>query len=193
VAVILYLKGPRSKLETRFDLEIEKADGSKLLKSASAAPGDIEADAIAFVMSNQFRDELSEKERTAMLGQNLGYGLASGLITGPLSETLRRSTRGSIQSLDVIYYGGGQFGEGTDIRLTGQLGDAIYRIGGRVFGEGGIDRSNVIVELPLSAVLNSPKLRNLVLTLERRADDTGNLGNLYRTSSGAKILYRFTF
>lgn len=193
VAVILYLKGPRSKLETRFDIEVEKPDGSKVLRSASATPGDVEADAIAFVMSNQFRDELTEQQRTELLGQNLGYGLASGLITGPLSETLRRSTKGSIQSLDVIYYGGSQFGEGTDIRVAGQLGDAIYRIGGRVFGEGGIDRSNVIVELPLSAVLNSPTLRNLILTFERRADDVGNLGSLYRTSTGAKILYRFTF
>jgi hypothetical protein len=193
VAVILYLKGPRSKLETRFDIEIEKPDGSKVLRSSTATPGDIEADAIAFIMSNQFRDELTEQERTTLLGQNLGYGLASGLITGPLSETLRRSTKGSIQSLDVVYYGGSQFGEGTDIRVAGQLGDAIYRIGGRVFGEGGIDRSNVIVELPLSAVLNSPTLRNLILTFERRADDTGNFGNLYRTSTGAKILYRFTF
>ncbi len=189
VAVILYLKGPRSKLETRFEVEVEKPDGTKKLKNE----GDMEADAIAFIMSNQFRDELTEQQRTQMLGQGLGYGLASGLITGPLSETLRRSTKGSIQSLDVIYYGGGQLGEGTDIRVTGQLGDAIYRIGGRVFGEGGFDRSNVVVEVPMSWVLNSPRLRNLILTLERRADDTGNLGNLYRTSNGAKILYRFTF
>ncbi|MEK6649578.1 MAG: translocation/assembly module TamB domain-containing protein [Bacteroidota bacterium] len=186
VAVILYLRGPRSKLETRFEVEVQRADGSKELRK-----GDVEADAIAFIMSNQFRDELTEQQRSAQLGVDLGYGLASGLVTGPLSETLRRTTEGSIQSLDVIYYGGGQFASGTDIRVTGQLGDAIYRIGGRVFD--GIDKSNIVVEVPMSWVVNSPKLRNLILTLERRADGISSLDYQRRASNGAKVLYRFTF
>lgn len=191
VGVILYLKGPRSKLETRFDIELEKPDGSKVLRSSTSTPGDIEADAIAFIMSNQFRDELTEQQRTELLGQNLGYGLASGLITGPLSETLRRSTKGSIQSLDVVYYGGADAKSGTDVRVTGQLGELIYRVGGRIFDD--IQRSNIVVEVPMSWLMNAPKLRNLILTLERRADETGTLGNYDRASNGAKILYRFTF
>ena len=93
--------------------------------------------------------------------------------------------------MDVIYYGGGQFASGTDIRVTGQLGDAIYRIGGRVFD--GIDKSNIVVEVPMSWVVNSPKLRNLILTLERRADGISSLDYQRRASNGAKVLYRFTF
>lgn len=189
VAVILYLKGPRSKLETRFDVEVEQSDGSKVIRRGDV-DADVEADAIAFIMSNKFRDELTEQQQTTALGQNLGYGLASGLVTGPLSETLRRTTKGSIQSLDVIYYGGGEVLTGTDIRLSGQLGDAIYRVGGRVFES--LGNSNIVVEVPMSWVMNSPKLRNLILTLERKADD--NRGLVERsTSTGARLLYRFTF
>jgi hypothetical protein len=185
VAVILYLKGPRSKLETRFEVEVEQPDGSKIMRR-----DDVEADAIAFIMSNQFRDELTEQARTVALGQNLGYGLASGLVTGPLSETLRRTTKGSIQSLDVIYYGGGQSSSGTDIRLTGQFGDAIYRVGGRVSDVNG--NSNIVVEVPMSWVMNSPSLRNLILTLERRTDDNRGLVE-GSTTKGGKKLYKFTF
>ena len=91
----------------------------------------------------------------------------------------------------MIYYGGGQFTAGTDIRLTGQFGDAIYRVGGRVFD--GIDKSNIVVEVPMSWVMNSPKLRNLILTLERRADGNTGLVDQRTASNGAKLLYRFTF
>ncbi|OGU71025.1 MAG: hypothetical protein A3G43_01915 [Ignavibacteria bacterium RIFCSPLOWO2_12_FULL_56_21] len=183
VTVILYLRGPRSKLETKFDVEVETASGIE------KRTGDVEADAIAFIMTNQFRDELTEQQRTSLIGENLGYGLASGMLTGPISEMLRRYSQGTIQSFDVNYYGGSQ--SGTDIRLTGEYRGAIIRIGGRIFNDP--LNSNLIVELPLSRILESDRLQNLYLTLERRASNVESAEDQRKASNGARLLYRFTF
>jgi hypothetical protein len=126
-----------------------------------------------------------------MIGTNLGFALASGMVTGPISEALRRSTYGYIQSVDVTY-GGGQFGESADIRLVGQVGPAVYRWGGRVIND--INNSNYSVELPVSALVNAESLRNLILTFERRVEGIQTTTESTRnTSTGARLFYRIIF
>ncbi len=193
VTVVLSLQGPRSELRTKFDIEVEDPTSTEGVRRLGSEGGntDVEGDAIAFIMTGQFRDELTEQQRSGLLTENLGYGLASGLLTGPLSETLRRTTRGTIQSLDVIYFGGGQLSQGADVRVSGQLGDAVYRVGGRVFDS--IDNTNIIIEIPMSALLNSNELRNLILTLERRVEGTENVEDQRQSSNEARIQYRIRF
>jgi hypothetical protein len=188
ITVVLYLEGPRSELVTRFEIEVENPESPGEVETRRV---DVEADAITFIMTGRFRDELTEQQRSTLLGTDLGYGLASGLLTGPLSETLRRTTEGYIQSLDVIYYGGGgAFSSGTDVRVTGQLGEAIYRVGGRVFDD--ITNANVVIEVPLSILLNSSELRNLVLTLERKVEGLESF-EPQRPTNEARLQYRFRF
>ncbi len=152
--------------------------------------GEEESDAIAFLLSGQFRDELTDQQRTSLIGSNVGLGLASGMLTGPLSEALRKNTLGYIQSLDVLYYGG-QFSSAADLRLTGQVGEAVYRIGGKVLND--LNNTNASVELPMSSITGSQQLRNLIFSLEHRVETLDNADEQRRATNALRLMYRFSF
>ncbi len=152
--------------------------------------GEEESDAISFILSGQFRDELTDQQRSGLIGTNLGLGLASGMLTGSLSDLIRRNI-GVIQSVDVLYYGGESFQQSADVRVTGQIGEAMIRAGGRVLNDP--TNLNVSLELPISSVTGSEKLRNLIFTLERRVEGVENTDERRRFSNGARLFYRFSF
>ena len=151
--------------------------------------GDDEANAMAYIIAGQFRDEMTEQQRVG-LGANLGSALASGMAAGLISDLLRRSTSGYIQSVDVIY-GGGQFNQSTDLRLTGQVGETIIRAGGQVLSD--LTNANVSVEFPVSSIINSEGYHNLILTLERRVEGIQNAEEQRRASNGVRLFYRIIF
>jgi hypothetical protein len=124
-----------------------------------------------------------------LIGTNLGFALAWGSVNGLISDAVRRNTWGLVQSVDVIYVGG-QFSQSTDLRLTGQVGEAVYRMGGRVFND--LTNTNVSVELPVSYFVNSERYRNLILTLERRVE-VQNAADERRASNGLRLFYRIIF
>lgn len=183
VVVILEISGSRSEPKVKIGLEREQ-DG----RLVRVTEGDQESDAIAFLISGTFRDELSQQQRSALLGGNILMGLTSSVLSGPLSEFLRREF-GVIRSVDVLFYGGG-FDQTPDIRVTGEVGDAVIRFGGRVFS----DRlgPNVNIQLPMSSVLNSDRWRNLILELERR-DELVETFDERRKSNSARLVYRINF
>lgn len=181
IAVILAITGTRNEPQVRTTLE--RYENNQWMKYET---GDDESNALSFVLSGQFTDELTAQQRTSFIGTNLGFGLAAGMITGPLSAALRRNTGGYVQSLDVLYYGG-QFEKAADVRLTGQVGEAVIRLGGRVINDP-VGNTNVSVELPLS-----PLSRNLILSLEHKVEGTEFSEEQRRSYNSAKIFYRFTF
>jgi hypothetical protein len=150
---------------------------------------------MAFIFTGQYRNELTDQQRTGLIGANFGSSLgsafASGMFTGPVSEAIRKNFWRGFQSLDVLYYGG-QFGQGVDLRLAGQVGEAVIRAGGYVF-TGDIGNTNVSVELPMSYVVGVDKLHNLILTIERRVEGIQNAEEQRRASDGVRLGYRFTF
>ncbi|MBI5464596.1 MAG: hypothetical protein HY966_06575 [Ignavibacteriales bacterium] len=185
VAVILTLTGPRNKVSPKWDIEFPN-DPEQAKKRA-----DVESDAISFIFTGQFRDELTDQQKRTLIGSNIGYGFASGVLTGPLSEGLRKFTSGYVQSVDLIYYGGA-FEKSADVRFTGQVGEAVVRAGGRVLSD--LTNTNVSVEFPVSALVGSGQLHNLILTLERRVEGLDNIDDRLRSSSNwARLFYRFTF
>jgi len=92
--------------------------------------------------------------------------------------------------MDVIYVGG-QFNQSTDLRLTGQVGEAVIRAGGRVLSD--LTNANVSVEFPVSSIMNSEKFRNLILTFERRVEGIQNAEEQRRASNGVRLFYRIIF
>jgi hypothetical protein len=191
VLVTLQVTGTRNEPKTKITLQT-KTYAEKDWKKWEDKKGrsDEEANAISFILVGQFRDELTDQQRMNLIGSNLGLSLATGMATGPLSDLLRRSTWGYIQSVDVIYIGG-QFNQSADLRLTGQVGEAVIRWGGRVLSD--LSNSNVSVEVPVSSIVNSEKYRNLILTLERRVEGIQNAEEQRRASNGARLFYRFIF
>jgi hypothetical protein len=108
-----------------------------------------------------------------------------------VSETIRKNLWGGFQSLDVLY-SGGQLGQSADLRVAGQVGEAVIRAGGHVF-TGDLGNTNVSVELPMSYVVRVDALHNLILTLERRVEGIQNAEEQRRASNGVRLFYRFIF
>jgi hypothetical protein len=192
VLVTLEISGTRNEPKTKISLKTKKSSEKDWMNwNAQQGRSDEEANAISFIVSGQFRDELTEQQRISMIGSNLGFALASSMVMGPISEAARKATYGVIQSVDMLYYGG-QLGQATDLRLTGQVGEAVIRAGGRVF-TGDFANTNVSVELPMSYIIGVDGLRNLVLTLERRVEGFQTVDEKRNSSNGARLFYRISF
>jgi hypothetical protein len=192
VLVTLRITGTRNEPRTKISLQTRIPP---LKDWTNWQCGDEEGNAMTFIFTGQYRNEITDQQRTGMIGANLGSSLgsaiASGMLTGPVSETIRKNFWGGFQSLDVLYYGG-QFGQSADLRVAGQVGEAVIRAGGHVF-TGDLGNTNVSVELPMSYVVGVDGLRNLILTLERRVESLQNAEEQRRASNGVRMFYRITF
>jgi hypothetical protein len=192
VLVTLKITGTRNEPKTKIALQT-RVPPSKDWTNWQG--GDEEGNAMTYIFTGQYKTELTDQQRSGIAGTNLGssFGsaIASGMLTGPVSESIRRNLWGGFQSLDVLYYGG-QFGESADLRVAGQVGEAVIRAGGRVF-TGNFGNTNVSVELPMSYVLGVDGLHSLILTLERRVESLQNVEEQRRASNGVRMFYRITF
>jgi hypothetical protein len=184
VVVKLYITGTREQPKVKTELDRYDQLGNLIQETR----GDAEADAIAFLITGSFRDELTQQDRLSLASTSVLGGLTSSVLSGPLTELLRKEF-GIIRSVDVLYYGG-SFQESADVRVTGELGDAVFRLGGRVLND--INNTNVSIQLPMSAILGSEKWRNLVLEAERRVEGVESFDQR-RESKGLRLLYRITF
>jgi hypothetical protein len=184
VIVKLDITGTREQPKVKTELERYDQFGNLIPETT----GDVEGDAIAFLITGSFRDELTQQDRLALASSNVLGGLTSSVLSGPLTDLLRKEF-GIIRSVDVLYYGG-SFQESADVRLTGELGDAIFRLGGRVLND--INNANVSIQLPMSSILGSEKWRNLVLEAERRVEGVESVDQR-RESKGIRLLYKIIF
>lgn len=182
VTVSLEIKGTRREPKVTMGLVRETQSGDRIESS------DVQADAISYLVSGKFRDELTPQERTSLFTTSLA-GIGSSILSGPLTEIMRREF-GFISSVDVLYYGGNIQGA-TDIRLTGEIGDAVIRFGGRVFSD--IGNANVNIQLPMSSLLRSDRWRNFVFELERKAEGFEGIDQRREPTNGVRLLYRITF
>jgi hypothetical protein len=167
-------------------LETYDRDGNKLPQRA-----DVQSDAIAFLVSGTFKDEMTQGQESNLLATSLLGSIGSSLLSGPLTDLVRNQV-GYITSIDVYYYGGGNrtFGESADIRLTGEVGDAVIRLGGRVLED--VRNTNVSIQFPMSSITGSEAWRNLILELERRSEGVEGFEQR-RQSNGLRLLYRISF
>jgi hypothetical protein len=187
VLVTLQITGTRNEPKTKISLQTKTFSDKDW---TNWKEGDDEANAVSFILAGQFRNEQTDQQRMGLIGTNLGLALAWGSVTGLISDAVRSNTWGYIQSVDVIYVGG-QFNQTTDLRLTGQVGEVVYRMGGRVLTD--LTNANASVELPMSYVLGGGGLRNFILTLERRVEEIQNAEEQRRSSNGVRLFYRIIF
>ncbi len=184
VVVLLKITGTRKEPRPTFEIEEIDREGHHQKRTT----GDVESDAIAFILTGSYRDDLTQQERSSLLGTNLLYGLTSSVLSGPITDFMRKEF-GFISSVDVIYYGG-SIQSSTDVRLTGEVGEAVIRFGGRVFSD--ISNANWSVQLPMSSVLGSEKWRNLIIEAERRVEGVETYEQR-RESNSVRLVYRITF
>lgn len=184
VVVRVYISGTRDQPKVKMGLERYDQAGNLIREER----GDIEGDAMSFLVTGTFRDELTQQDRLSLAGSSVLGGMASSILSGPLTDLLRKEF-GIIRSVDVLYYGG-SFQESADVRLTGELGEAVFRLGGRVLSD--LNNTNVSIQLPMSAIIGSDKWRNLLLEAERTVQGVETVDQR-RESKGVRLLYRIIF
>jgi len=184
VVVKVFITGTRDQPKVKLGLA-EYDQLGNLLKERP----DMDGDAIAFLVTGSFRDELTQQDKLSLAGSSVLGGVASSILSGPLTDLLRKEF-GIVRSVDVLYYGGGSFQESADVRLTGEVGDAVFRLGGRVLSD--LNNTNVSIQLPMSAIVGSEKWRNLLLEAERTVQGVESVDQR-RESKGLRLLYRIIF
>jgi hypothetical protein len=157
--------------------------------------GDIQSDAISFILTGKFTSDLTSKEKSDIIsnlssaaGSSILYGLPSQMLSGVLTDFLRNEF-GFIRSAEVTYQGG-SLQETADLRLSGELFRAYWRFGGRIFND--IGNANVSFAVSMGEILSDPSLRNLFIELERRVEGT-ELVEQKKLTNAARIYYKFSF
>jgi len=182
VVITLTITGTKEQPKISWDMTV---DGEQQL-------GDIESDALSFILTGKFEKELTsgERQNMAVNFSDLGYSSVSSMLSGKLTDLLRNEL-GIIKSVEYQYSGGDILQE-AQLNVSGDIGRAaIFRLGGRIFND--ISSTNVSIEFPLGEIFQSRALRNLYLELERKT--TSVKPNEERETSiyGAKLYYRIAF
>jgi hypothetical protein len=117
---------------------------------------------------------------------------AGSLFTNALSDFLRRET-GFIYSIELSYGTQSSFGEAADIRLSGPIGDGIWRYGGKILNDP-FSNANVSLLYSFGDIFERPSLRNFMFELERKVE-TSTIGEASdkKQVNSARLFYRFSF
>jgi hypothetical protein len=187
VVVTLKITGSRISPKLSIEMTVDGVDW----------PGDVQSDAISFIVSGKFRDDLTSTERN-QLATSLGASVTSTVITGVTSslfsgiftDFLRREFGGFIRQAELSY-SGGSVSETADLRLTGEIGKTVIRVGGRVFND--IGNANVSVQMPVGKIVGAPALEDLIIELERKVEGSNYATDEKKLTNGARIYYRIAF
>ncbi|MBI4548813.1 MAG: translocation/assembly module TamB domain-containing protein [Ignavibacteriae bacterium] len=186
VIVVLDITGTRYEPRLTMSMKVQPDPNSDPVDWS----GDVQSDAISFILTNKFRDELTAEER-GDIASNFGAagvsGITSTLLSGIFSDFLRKEFP-FIRSAEITYQGG-SFQESADLRLSGEAFKGYWRFGGRIFNS--IGNANVSYLLNLGDVLNATSIRNLFLEFERKVEGSEFLED--KTINGARLYYRFSF
>ncbi|RCK76538.1 MAG: hypothetical protein IGBAC_0900 [Ignavibacteriae bacterium] len=190
VVIGLDITGTRNEPKLAMSIKIDDKDYNDVIQS-----GDLQSDAISFLFTSKFRDDLTTREKSDIIsgigttaGKSLIAGATSTMLSGILTDFLRREF-GFIRSAEVTY-AGGNLQQSADLRLSGQIFNAYWRFGGRIFDD--INNANVSFILNFGDVFESPKIKNFYLELERRVDGR-EYGLDKKLTNSAKIYYKWSF
>jgi hypothetical protein len=187
VVVTLKITGTRISPRLAMDMTVDDKEW----------PGDVQSDAISFILSGKFRDDLTSSERSQMAA-SLGASVTSTVITGVTSSIFSgvltdflRSEFGTFIRQAEVTYSGGSVSESADLRLTGEVGETVIRVGGRVFND--IGNANVNIQMPVGRIIGSPALEDLIIELERKVEGSNYATDQKNLTNGARIYYRISF
>jgi hypothetical protein len=192
IVVILKITGTRYEPRLEISMTIDGQDYQSYNGPKSA---DVGSDAIQFLITGNFPLTQSQKNDIAAdIRSTVGSSLVTGatsLLSSTLSDFLRRET-GFINSIEIGYGAQGSLGESADIRISGVLGDGLWRIGGKVL-EDPFNNANISLLYSLGDIFKSPGLRNFMLELERRVETSVGQLNDRKETNSTRLFYRFSF
>lgn len=192
VVVILRITGTRYEPRLEISMTIDGRDYQSYTGPKSA---DVGSDAIQFLITGNFPLTESQKNDIAAdIRSTVGISLVTGatsLLSNTLSEFLRRET-GFINSIEIGYGAEGGGGASADIRISGVVGDGLWRIGGRVL-EDPFNNANFSLLYSLGDIFRRPSLRNFMFELERRVEMTTGQQLGRKETNSARLFYRISF
>lgn len=190
VIVTLDISGTRYEPNLKMSMTVDDRDWVN-----EAQGGDIQMDAISFILTGKFASDLTSREKSDIVtnlgsaaGSSLLYGLPAQMLSGVLTDFLRNEFS-FIRSAEVTYQGG-SLQETADLRLSGEMFRAYWRFGGRIFND--IGNANVSLALSMGEIFSAPSLRNLFIELERKVEGTDTVEQK-KLTNGARIYYKFSF
>ncbi|MBA4312408.1 MAG: hypothetical protein C0417_07240 [Chlorobiaceae bacterium] len=190
VIVTLDISGTRMEPKLAMSMKIQKRPGEDPVDFTSHAKGgDVQSNALAFIITGKFRDELTSRDQQEFtsLGSATGTSVASNLLSSILSDVLKREFP-FIRRADVTYRGG-SVQEGTSINVTATVGKGSLRLGGTILQD--IGNTNVSYQLNVGDLLNIPTIRNLYIEIQRKVE--GDNPEDKKLTNEARVFYRFSF
>ena len=162
--------------------------------ASQAKGGDVQSDAISFILTGKFHDDLTSKDREGIVsnvgataGTSAVTGFTTSFLSGMLTDFLQKEFS-FIRSAEVSYRGG-NLQESADLRLSGEAFKGYWRFGGRIFND--IGNANVNYQVSLGDVFNTTAIRNLFIELERKVE--GSDFEERKLTNAARIYYRISF
>jgi hypothetical protein len=140
VQITLLITGTLNKPNVKFQMLVDGQDYQKVYPH-----GEVESDAISFLATGRFKDELTRVEMTNFtesLWSSTGASLLSSAVSGVITDVLRDVLGGFITSTEFGYSTGFK-----GLRITGNIGGATVQFGGDIFTD--ISKSVVVVQYPL--------------------------------------------
>jgi hypothetical protein len=190
VIVELKIGGTRFEPKLTMSMKVQsRTDENPVDWASEAKGGDVQSDAISFIITGKFRDQLTSKEQQDFtnLGSATGTSVASSLLSSIFSDVLKREFP-SIRRVEVSYQGG-NFQAGTSLNVSATAFKGHLRVGGRIFND--LGNTNVSYQLSLGEFLNSVKIRNLYLEILRKVE--GDNPDDKKLTNEARIFYKFSF
>lgn len=185
VEVRLHITGDR--YEPKLDI--------RLFVDNQEREGDVETDAISYILTGRFQTELESGDyRTISADFGRGIpatfmsGVATSLLSNVFSDFLRNEVR-FIRTAEIVWHGGNIM-DTAELRISGELRNFYWTIGGRVFND--IGNTNFSFQIPMGPVFNSDRWTNLFLELERRSQSI-EFSEIQRPVNAARLYYSISF
>jgi hypothetical protein len=190
VIVELKIGGTRFEPKLTMAMKVQLKPGEEPVDwSTQAKGGDVQSDAIAFIITGKFRDQLTRKEQQEFtdLGSAAGTSVASSLLSSIFSDVLKKEFPFILRT--EVSYRGGSIQEGTSLNVSATAFKGHLRVGGKILND--IGNTNVSYQLSLGDFLNYLKLRNLYLEIQRKVESANPEDK--KLTNEARIFYRFSF
>jgi hypothetical protein len=191
--VTLNIGGTRYEPQLKMSMKVQLQPNGDLVDwSTTAGGGDVQSDAISFIVTGKFREDLTSGER-AGLAADVGAsttttvvsGFTSNLLSGILDNFVRREFP-FIRSVDVSYRDGSP-----TVNVGASPGLGYLRVGGRILNN--LNNTNVSYQVSMGDIFNSTTIRNLFLEIQRRVENDLTGTNREDITNEARLYYRFSF
>jgi hypothetical protein len=191
IIVGLTISGTRYDPKLLIGMKVQEEPGKDPVEYAGSS-GDVQSDAISFIITGKLRDQISPSEREN-LAANFGSagvsGITSNLLSGIFTDFLRKEFP-FIRNAEFSYQGG-NVQESADVGITGEAYKGYWRIRGKILND--LGNANLSYQTSLGDIFNLSSIRNLFIELERRVEGNDLNAASRLTTNNARLFYRISF